>query len=117
MAAALTVPSYKVWMRATVMVGGQDNLPPHDELARMAGERYEALTLDHMPRKVAVKLLGGLAVDKLMPHLAEHVQAMKGNKDAQLHDDFEFADLKEARKHQRDLIKLHGTEQLEAALR
>ena len=117
MAAALTVPSYKVWMRATVMVGGHDNLPPHDELARMAGESYDNLTKDLMLRKSAVKLLGGLKADQLMPHLAEHIQAMKGNKDAQLHDDFEFADLKEARKYQRDLIKLHGTEQLEAALR
>ncbi len=116
MAAAIEVPSYKVWMRATLIVGGQDNLPEHDELARMAGASYPFLTLDTMPYKTAVKLLGGIVVDKLLPHLGEHLQAMKGVKDAQLHDDFEFSDLKEARKYQRDLIKMHGTEQLEGAL-
>lgn len=118
MAADLTVPSYKVHMRAVLLCqsNGWGELPPMDELARLAGEPVVSMTKELMLRKAAVKMLGGLVVDHYRPQLAEHIQAMRGVKDAELQDDYAFDSLKEARKYQRDLIRLHGTEQLELAL-
>jgi hypothetical protein len=113
MAASLVVPTEKIFQRAYIIT--RYNMPPMDELARMAGQPVAAFESPRMLRKAAVKMLGGLVVDKIAPELAEHIQAMNGVKDARLHD-YEFADVRAARKAMRDMVKQHGEAQLELAL-
>lgn len=112
MAASLVVPTEKVFQHAYRLT--RCDLPPMDELARMAGEPASTFELPLMLRKAAIKLLGELVVDAGSPELAEHIQAMRGIRDARLHG-YAF-DLKTMRKYRRDLVKHHGTVQLERAL-
>lgn len=111
-----TVPTDRVFQRAMFLTR-DGYLPPLDELARMAGEPSTSLMSPLMLRRSAIKLLGGLVVDQRSPDLAEHIQAMKGVKDARLHGLYGFANVREAMKYRRDLVKYHGAQQLELALR
>lgn len=90
------------------------DLLPDEELSRMSGLSLFELIEPTMDRKAAVKLLGEAVVDKQQPELAEHIQAMRGIRDARLHG-YTF-DLKTMRKYRRALVKHHGTVQLERAL-
>ncbi len=112
MAASLTVPAELVFDAARRI---SDATP--EEYIKMAGRDADPLMAGPMLRRVAIKLLGGLAVDKLHPELAEHVQAVKGVADARLHPEYLFLQtVAEANTYRRRLIKTHGVRELEAAL-